>query len=61
MWSVTMTCYGRLVSEQRGEGREGGNENRRKHSVDQSCEAPESREERLQVCCVQGASLVRYG
>ena len=58
---MTMTCYGRLASEQRGEGREGGNENRRKRSVVQPCEAPESREEKLQMCCVQEASLVGYG
>ena len=46
---MTMACYGRLASEQRGEGREGGNESRRKKSVVQPCGAPESREEKLQV------------
>ena len=58
---MTMTCYGRLASEQRGERREGGNESRRKKSVVQPCEVPESCEEKWQAYCVQKAFLVGCG
>ena len=53
-----MTCCGKFTREQGGKGRKGASEGRRKASVVQSCEPPESREEKLQEYCIQKASGV---
>ena len=56
--STAKTCCGRLAREHGEKGREGGSEGRRKNSVVQLCEVPESGEGMWQVYCVRKTSLV---
>ena len=56
-----MTCCGKLAREKGVKGREGASEGRRNASVVQSCEPPESHEEKLQEYCIQAASGVGRG
>ena len=56
--STAKTCCGRLAREQEEKGREGGSEGRRKKSVVQPFELPESGEGMWQVYCVRTTSLV---
>ena len=57
--STAKTCCGRLTREHGGGGGgEGGSEGRRKKSVAQPCEVPESGEGMWQVYCVRKTSLV---
>ena len=44
MFDSAKTCCGRLAREHGEKGREGGSEGRRKNSVVQLCEVPESGE-----------------